>query len=207
MKRYLLILVPTVAVIGLIVFMARADDSKPGQLREKARQMQDLAEILRSQGKHEVAEQLAENAKRLIHEAEETDQEARRERSEESENAEQRRQDADREERPDRTEPANREERILREQRQDNPAERRMRVIREAAEHMYRAADLLREADIRELPEHLRHEAERLSNEVGQQMHAEQLHRAIGELREEVMRLRRDLEQLKQHMRESAERQ
>jgi len=227
MKRYLLILVPAVAVVGLIVFMARAEDPKPGQLREKARQMQDLAEILRSQEKHQVANQLAENAQRLIHQAEEMEQQGERELPEQGEGEEQRRRDADRREhaareadldrRTDREEHAEREEHAQREEHRDgdvhvrperrehHPAERRMQMIREATEHMHRAADLLREAEIGELAERLHREANRLEEEIGRQMQAENLHHVIGELREEVMRLRRDLENLKQHTRELGE--
>ena len=249
MNRFLLILVPALAALGLLVAVVQAEGPGPDDLRAKAKQMLRQAEIAKSQGKEDLAHQMRENAQKLIHQAEELA--GRREHAERREPQRPGREEAERREHARReiAEKIGSIERRMRELRQQGKREavedlehqlrelrermrhlagpdrprpdrpqpdrphpqqpdRRVRLVQEATEHMQIASRLLHEADLHEPAEHLQQAAERLRQEVRKRMHggeAEEMHRVIRELREEVGRLRRELEHIKHYMRESSQ--
>ena len=76
-------------------------------------------------------------------------------------------------------------------------AQQRLKLVAEAVHHLQQGAAKLQAAGLAEPAQHVRQVAERIGQEVGKQTQAHQAQQAIGKLHEEVIRLRKEVDQLK----------
>jgi len=203
--------------------VASARGPAPEELRAKAQQLRQQLETLKSQGNEEAARQVAEQLDKLRRHAAELRERAEQQRRKAGpQGADPRRQMAEKMEamkrrihelaKAGKKQEAEQMERQLRQMMErmkhhaagrpghphpEQHPEKRLKLGAEAVHHLQQAAAKLQAAGMPEPAQHVRQIAERIGQEVRKQTHAHQAHQVIGKLREEVMRLRKDVDQLK----------
>jgi hypothetical protein len=223
MRRVTLVLAVALLVTACVVRVAPAQSPAPEQLRAKAQQLRQQLETLKSQGKEDAAREVAKQLEALMRQAAQLHARAEQQRPRAGEEgADPRRQMAEKMEamkrqmqelaKAGKKEEAQQVERQLRQMMEhmkqhsagrapqphsEQHAQQRLKLVAEAVHHLQQGAAKLQAAGLAEPAQHVRQVAERIGQEVGKQTQAHRAQQAIGKLHEEVIRLRKEVDQLK----------